>query len=156
MWEPDEISIGGENKHIDSMILEWDLANTSGLSTPGRNEDKRESGGEEELRPRLTTAFRRSAAMANYMAQDRPDISFASKEVSRGMSCPTRLDTVKLKRLIPYLSIARRRAIKYTWQDPTEQLTVYSDSDWAGRVKTRRSTSGGVRTIGPAPRPRLH
>jgi len=124
--------------------LEWDLGNTSGLSTPGCNEDKRESGGEEELCPRLTTAFRRSAAMANYMAQDRPDISFASKEVSRGMSCPTRLDTVKLKRLIRYLIGARRRSIKHTWQDPTEQLTVYSDSDWAGCVKTRRSTSGGV------------
>ena len=82
--------------------------------------------------------------MANYMAQDRLDISFASKEVSRGMSCPTRLDTVKLKRLIRYLSGARRKAIKHTWQDPTEQLTVYSDSDWAGCVKTRRSTSGGV------------
>ena len=144
LWEVDGISIEGENKYIDTMILEWDLANSSGLSTPGCNEDKREAGGDEELRPRLTTAFRRSAAMANYMAQDRPDISFASKEVSRGMSCPTRLDTVKLKRMIRYLSNARRRAIKYTWQDPTDQLTVFSDSDWAGCVKTRRSTSGGV------------
>ena len=89
LWEPDGISIEGENKYIDTMILEWDLGNASGLSTPGRNEDKREPGGEEELCPRMTTAFRRSAAMANYMAQDRPDISFASKEVSRGMSCPS-------------------------------------------------------------------
>ena len=102
LWEADGISIEGEKKYIDTMILEWDLANSSGLSTPGHNEDKREAGGDEELRPRLTTAFRRSAAMANYMAQDRPDISFASKEVSRGMPCPTRLDTVKLKRMIRY------------------------------------------------------
>ena len=143
-WESDGISIEGENKYLDTMILQWGLGNAGGLSTPGCNEDKRETGGEEELCPRLTTAFRRSAAMANYMAQDRPDISFASKEVSRGMACPTRLDTVKLKSLIRYLSGARRRAIKHTWQDPTVQLSVYSDSDWAGCVKTRRSTSGGV------------
>ena len=143
-WESDGISIEGENKYIDTMILEWELGNASSLSTPGCNEDKREPGGEEQLCPRMSTAFRRSAAMANYMAQDRPDISFASKEVSRGMACPTRLDTVKLKRLIRYLSGARRKAIMYKWQNPTDQLTVFSDSDWAGCIKTRRSTSGGV------------
>ena len=101
LWEVDGLSIEGDNKFIVTMVLHCELAkSTSGLSTPGRNEDKRETGGDGELCPRLITAFRRSAGMANYIAQDRPDISFASKEASRGMACPTRLDTVKLKRLI--------------------------------------------------------
>ena len=38
--------------------------------------------------------------MLNYMSQDRPDLSFASKEVSRGMEKPTQKDVVKLKRII--------------------------------------------------------
>ena len=143
-WETDGISIEGENKYITMMTEEWELASMTGLSTPGCNEDKREEGGDEELSPGVATAFRRSAAMANYMAQDRPDISFASKETARGMAHPTRKDAVKLKRMIRYLMTARRKAIMYKWQDPTEQLTVFSDSDWAGCVKTRRSTSGGV------------
>ena len=46
--------------------------------------------------------------------------------------------------MIRYLSNARSRAIKHAWQDPTDQLTVFSDSGWAGCVKTRRSTRGGV------------
>ena len=32
----------------------------------------------------------------------------------------------------------------YRWQKPQALLQVYTDSDWAGCVRTRRSTSGGV------------
>ena len=157
--EADGLSIEGENKFIDTMILDWELAKSCGLSTPGCNEDKRESGGDEELRPRLTTACRRSAALANYMAQDRPDISLVSKEVSRGMACPTRLDTVKLKRLIRCLSYARRRAIKHTWQDPTDQLTVTGQAaskPVEAQAEVCYFTGNISRTTGLAPRPRLH
>ena len=31
----------------------------------------------------------------------------------------------------------------YTWQDPVASLTVFTDSDWGGDVKSRKSTSGG-------------
>ena len=82
--------------------------------------------------------------MANYMAQDRLDLSFASKEAARGIATPTLKDVVKLKRMIRYLQDARRKAILYKWQDPTNLCKVFVDSDWAGCVKTRRSTSGGV------------
>ena len=82
--------------------------------------------------------------MLNYMAQDRPDLSFASKEVSRSMAKPTHKDVVKLKRIIRYLSEAKRMHIKYKWQSPPNKVVAYSDSDWAGCTQTRKSTSGGV------------
>jgi hypothetical protein len=37
---------------------------------------------------------------------------------------------------------------KYGWQGRKEELEVYTDSDWAGCRKTRRSTSGGVVMVG--------
>ena len=34
--------------------------------------------------------------------------------------------------------------VSYPWQDECSEVTVYTDSDWGGCVKTTRSTSGGV------------
>ena len=82
--------------------------------------------------------------MSNYMSQDRADLSFASKEVSGGMATPTQKHLTKLRRVIRYLLHARRLVVKYKWQDPQNKFDVFSDSDWAGCVKTRRSTSGGA------------
>ena len=42
-------------------------------------------------------------ARANYLAQDRSDIGFAVKELSRSMAKPTECDMAKLKRLGRYL-----------------------------------------------------
>ena len=34
------------------------------------------------------------------------------------------------------------------WQAPVRVLDVYTDSDWAGCVRTRKSTSGGIMKLG--------
>ena len=118
-WEDDGITIEGENKYIDQMAEDWDMQKCSPVSSPGTFEDKREDGGETELTPEKAYKYRKAAAMGNYMSQDRPDIRFAAKEVSRGMAKPTERDVVKLKRLIRYLIHNKRRVLKYRWQDKT-------------------------------------
>ena len=47
--------------------------------------------------------YRRFAAKINYLSQDRPDIGYASKEVSRSMSKPIVGDEAKLKRVVRHL-----------------------------------------------------
>ncbi len=91
--------------------------------------------------PRPTTA---RAARANFLASDRPDIAFAVKELCRGMSAPTARDPEALKRLARYLLGKPRVVFHYAWQRAPESLDVYTDSDWAGCVKTRKSTTGGA------------
>ena len=80
----------------------------------------------------------------NYLAQDRPDLGYASKEISRSMSRPQKGDMVKLKRAVRYLRAYPRWVVLYAWQQPTSALEVYTDSDWGGCVRTRKSTSGGI------------
>ena len=45
------------------------------------------------MNPAEAARFRRGAAKLNYMAQDRADLAYASKEVSRHMAKPEKGDT---------------------------------------------------------------
>ena len=92
--------------------------------------------------------YRELVARANYLAQDRIDIQYATKEVCRGMCNPTKGDLKKLRRLGRYLKTNPRAVIQYAWQMNQIGLSSYSDSDFAGCRKTAKSTSGGVLMLG--------
>lgn len=80
---------------------------------------------------------------AAYLGADRPDISEAVKVLAQAMSAPREMHMAQLKRLVRYLAGAKRRVLKFILQEPKEAiLEVKVDSDWAGDVKTRRSTTG--------------
>ena len=93
------------------------------------------------------TEFRALAARANYLAQDRIDIQFPAKEVCRFMSSPTETSKAAMKRMGRYLIGHKRMVYTYPFQR-AEGIDVYSDTDWSGCPRTRRSTSGGCIMIG--------
>ena len=62
------------------------------------------------------------------------------------MAKPTTKDWAKLERLAKYLVHRPRAVTKYPWQDSLKEIITYTDSDWAGCRKTRKSTSGGALT----------
>jgi len=103
---------------------------------------------EKELDKREATVYRRAAARLIYMSLDRADLSYASKEASRGMSRPTVGDSIRLKRILRYLRGSPRVVNQFVWQEPQDKIFGYSDSDWAGCTKTRKSSSGGCMLMG--------
>ena len=90
------------------------------------------------------TIFRRAAARINYISRDRPDLGYASKELSRGMSSPTKGDIVALKRVLRYLKGNPQICYTFKSQGVPPSFSTFCDSDWAGCRSTRRSTSGGA------------
>ena len=60
------------------------------------------------------------------------------------MSCLKEGDDQLIKRIIRYLKGKPRVAIRYKFQEESEGIIVFTDSDWAGDKATRKSTSGGV------------
>ena len=84
------------------------------------------------------------AARANYLALDRPDIAFATKELCRAFASPNQQSFLALKRLGRYLTGARRMVWQFRFQPSTDILVTSVDTDFAGCLSTRRSTSGGV------------
>ncbi len=149
-WTFTGITYEHDPKHIDVVKEEMGMRQAKGVDTPGvrHNETEDELNSFEGLTGQSATRYRRVAAILNYAAQDRPDIGFAVKEVARGMARPTVRDEMAAKRIIRYLCKHPRAALQYRWQDMPAHICVYSDSDWAGCVRTRRSTTGGVAMLG--------
>ena len=104
--------------------------------------------GSHTLTPEEATMFRALSARANYLAQDRPDIAFSTKELCREFAVPTGDSYAKLKRVCRYLIGLPRLVYLYDWQDNPQTVDVYTDTDFAGCRTTRRSTSGGVIMLG--------
>ena len=129
---------GSEAKRLThSPDMGQDIEATSLRSVAGGSEAK-------AMSPADATMYRRAAARINYIALDRPDLSFASRVASSSMSNPKEGDDQVIKRIIRYLKGKPRVAIRYQFQMESEGIIVYTDSDWAGDVETRKSTSGGV------------
>ena len=94
------------------------------------------------------TNFRALAARCNYLAADRPECQFAPKEICRFMAKPTTLSAEALKRMGRYIHGYPRLIYRYPFQDKIDAIDVYVDSDHAGRLRTRKSTSGGCILLG--------
>jgi hypothetical protein len=121
------------------------MTEAKGLETPGVTDAHEESSMEENLmKNELAARYRSAAAKLNYASLDNPRIAFAAKEVSRTMAKPLQGDEVRLKRILRFLRNCPVSECLYVWQDMPGEIDGFSDSDWAGCRRTRRSTSGGV------------
>ena len=86
------------------------------VTTPGIRRDE-ELGDDQELSGPDATAYRAMVARGNYLAQDRSDIQFTIKELSRTMASPTIGDWKDVKRLARYLSDKRRVRVRFGYQE---------------------------------------
>ena len=143
-WTNDGIMWTHGSKHVDRLLQDWGMSECKGLSTPtAAVKDISSSSSEEgEMRKEDATRFRRAVARLNYLTQDRADLGYATNVLSRTMSNPRVGDEVVLKRVLRYLKLHPVCSILHRWQEPPAQITVLTDSDWAGCHETRRSVSG--------------
>ena len=85
--------------------------------------------------------YRSTCMRIAFLAQDLPHLLYASKEIARKMQKPTRGAYTAMKRIGRFLKGAPRCVQTYHMQDPCGELVVLSDSDFAGCMETRKSTS---------------
>ena len=138
-----------DQRHVDIILSDLGSAGANPVSTPSEDEkawEKEEN--EKEMTGDRATRYRAIAARANYLATDRPDIMYPTKEICRHMAKPTKGAWKKLKRLGRYLSGHPRAVIRYEWQEENAEVEGYTDSGWAGCKKSGKSTSGGLTMIG--------
>ena len=146
-WHEWGISCRSDPKYRRQVMGELGLQEDSkGLSTTGTKEpqdkeDPRALGDDRK--------YRSLVASVNFMSTDQPDLQYACKEACRDMSAPTAASWQKLKRMGRYL-VGRQEVVwRFPWKTGHGVWKVWVDSDWAGDLETRKSTSGGIICLGP-------
>jgi hypothetical protein len=146
-WLDDKIEYEADPRQAERLIGECGLTGANPMGTPGAKITYQEHEADVPLEQNLHTAFRGSAARSNYLSADRIDCQYACKEICRSMSSPTEQSWKALKRLGRYLCGLPRLVYTYRRQ-VIDAIDVYVDTDWAGCVRTRKSTSGGAVMLG--------
>lgn len=145
-WHDWGITWEGDDRHRASVLKYFGLDETSAALVKNGYKDDGDKDKEEMLDEQLKKSYRMLAARVNYIAQDNPAVQFPAKEICRRMSEPSSSDFAKLKKLARFMIGVKAVRWEYRWQSELEAnyLRVFVDSDWAGCLQTRRSTSGGL------------
>jgi len=78
----------------------------------------------------------------------RPDILFATTKAARKSQCPTKEDLINLTKILEYLYGSFNYGLYFT---KNSTIKAYSDADFGGDTKTRRSTTGYIIFFGNTP-----
>ena len=146
-WNSEGVEYEADPRQTERLVADCGLEGCKSVATPGSRPTGEELDADRPLEARLHTAFRGAAARGNYLSADRLDCQFACKEVCRWMANPTHLSWQSLKRLGRYLSGMPRLVYVYREQ-VVDAIDAYTDTDWAGCPRTRKSTSGGCIMLG--------
>ncbi|WVZ83459.1 hypothetical protein U9M48_030605 [Paspalum notatum var. saurae] len=97
------------------------------------------------------TFYRSIVGSLRYLVHTRPDITFAVGMASRFMASPTTEHMSVVKHLLRYIAGTIHYGLVYNRQEGGLTLCGYSDSDMAGDMDGRRSTSGVLYCLGRSP-----
>ena len=139
-------------KHIEAIMSALNIGPKDRSEVPSKQLDLMHI---EPLSEAEAKAYRSAVGSAIYLSAERRDIQFATKELARHMANPRQCDLKAAKVLGAYLN-RRPKVYKVIALDAgiTAQselsLDIFTDSDWAGCLETRRSTDCYVVVIGGA------
>ena len=152
-WTKDGISYEADQRHAEIIVKQLGTQASQAVSSPGHKINPKLFIGNDGdlLKPEQASMYRALSARANYLSQDRSDIRFSVKELCRRMSQPRQIDWKQLLVMGRYL-IGRMRVInKFDYQKNWKIIDTWTDTDHAGCMETRKSTSGGIIMLGNHP-----
>ena len=134
-------------RYAEELLKRFNMSECKTANTPA---EKGLEFAEISDKDRVNFPYRQAIGNLVYLATaTRPDISWIISKLSQYLENPGAEHIAALKRVFRYIKGTKSFCLSYK---PTSgYLQGYCDSDWAGDVKDRRSTSGYVFTLGGTP-----
>lgn len=128
-------------KYALEVLRRFDMEECNPVRTPMVPGSKLsiDEGGE----PADETLYKQIVGSLMYITNTRPDVQYAVSMLSRYMSKPTLMHLQAAKRVLRYLKGTMDFGLWYK-KGGTGEVLVYTDSDFAGDIDSRKSTSGYV------------
>jgi len=140
--KPGEITIC-QRVYATKIVEQCGMTGCNPVDTPMEQNSKLLPG-----RPDLAkdvTKFRSIVGSLRYLVNTRPDIAFSVGMVSRFMESPTTEHWAAIKRIVRYVAGTSEYGCRFVSRTFANlKLLGYSDSDHAGDLEKRKSTSGVV------------
>jgi hypothetical protein len=135
-------------RHVEKMQRNMRVGNCNLMKVSGSNAIDGDSDSDRGLEADEVKLYLSVVARANYLATDRPDVAFATKELCKSMAKPKLRDLKNLKTLCRYVQGHRRPAQCVRVDIEIGNVINVWDSDFACCRTSRKSTSGGCLTVG--------
>ena len=133
-----------QQKFLEGILKKFKMENCKPVTTPAEPGRKFMKLAEDEI-PVDVQLYQQIIGSLTYAATaTRPDIAAAVNMLSKFMTRPGKDHMEGAKRILRYIKGTIDYGLSYNASDSDCILIGYSDSDWAGDVETRHSTSGYV------------
>nr|GEZ69274.1 putative ribonuclease H-like domain-containing protein [Tanacetum cinerariifolium] len=144
LQRPDGIFIN-QDKYVQEILNKFDLGSVKTATTP--YEAPKPKSKNESDSPINVHLYRSMIGSVMYLTASRPDIMFAVSACSSNQVTPTTSNLEAVKKIFKYLKGQPKLGLWYPRESPLV-LEAYSDSDYAGANKDRKSTTGGCQFLG--------
>jgi ketosteroid isomerase-like protein len=140
----------GQQCYIDKIIRRFGMTDAFGVSTPMDVNVKLDVFEGEEIVEQVL--YQSIVGSLMYAALGtRPDIAYTVSGLSKYTSCPRSIHMTAAKRVLRYLKGTSSMKLHYHNTDKDPNICGYTDSDWAGDSKDRKSQGGYVFTLNGGP-----
>jgi hypothetical protein len=147
VWQSPERIFLNQGKYAVEVLKRFDMLECKSMNTPMETKLKLLVDTSSELID--ATLYRQIIGSVMYLTNTRPDICFAVNTLSQFLVEPKHVHLVSTKHVMRYLKGTIDCGLSYDG-DHDFRLSGYTDSDWAGSVSNRKSTSRCCFSLGPA------
>ncbi|KAK2970503.1 hypothetical protein RJ640_013575 [Escallonia rubra] len=134
-----------QKKYVQEILDRFQMKNCNYVSTPTefRLKLSKDQGGKQVN----STLYKQIVGSLMYLTTTRPDIMYSVSLISRYMENPTELHLLAAKRIFRYLKGTIDFGLLYK-KGEKSYLMGFTDSDYAGDIDDRKSTSGYAFMLG--------